>query len=55
MRWPNSPERGHEIGRRVPRILLRRVEGLAGAVELEMELAPRLEYAAPDRPARNSG
>ncbi len=37
-------ERGHEIGQRVPHTLLRRVEGLEGEVELEMEFAPRLEY-----------
>jgi GH15 family glucan-1,4-alpha-glucosidase len=38
-------ERGHEIGRRVPHLLLRRLEGLEGEVEMEMEFAPRLEYA----------
>jgi GH15 family glucan-1,4-alpha-glucosidase len=36
--------RGHEIGRRVPHLLLRTVEGLAGEVELELEFAPRPEY-----------
>lgn len=36
--------RGHLIGERVPHELLRRVEGLAGAVEIEMEFAPRPEY-----------
>ncbi len=40
-----SDSRGHEIGRRVPHVLLRRVEGLEGDVEIEMEFAPRLEYA----------
>jgi len=37
--------RGHDIGRRVPQTLLRRVEGIEGEVEIEMEFAPRLEYA----------
>jgi GH15 family glucan-1,4-alpha-glucosidase len=37
--------RGHEIGRRVPHALLRTVEGVEGEVELEMAVAPRLEYA----------
>ncbi len=36
--------RGHAIGVRSPRILVRRVEGLAGSVELRTELAPRPEY-----------
>jgi GH15 family glucan-1,4-alpha-glucosidase len=36
--------RGHEIGRRVPHLLLRSVEGLEGEVELELEFAPRPEY-----------
>jgi GH15 family glucan-1,4-alpha-glucosidase len=36
--------RGHEIGRRSPQVMLRRVEGLTGAVDLRMELAPRMEY-----------
>jgi GH15 family glucan-1,4-alpha-glucosidase len=38
-------ERGHEIGRRSPHALLRRVEGLEGEVSLRMEFIPRLEYA----------
>lgn len=40
-----SGARGHEIGKRVPHTLLRRVEGIEGAVEVEMEFVPRLEYA----------
>jgi GH15 family glucan-1,4-alpha-glucosidase len=36
--------RGHDIGTSVPHILLRRVEGIEGEVELEMEFAPRFEY-----------
>jgi GH15 family glucan-1,4-alpha-glucosidase len=38
-------ERGHEIGLRVPHVLLRRVEGIEGEVEVEVEFAPRVEYA----------
>jgi GH15 family glucan-1,4-alpha-glucosidase len=38
-------ERGHDIGKRVPHVLLRRVEGIEGEVEVKMEFAPRLEYA----------
>jgi GH15 family glucan-1,4-alpha-glucosidase len=37
--------RGHEIGLRSPHVLLRRIEGVEGVVELEMEFVPRLEYA----------
>jgi GH15 family glucan-1,4-alpha-glucosidase len=40
-----SGERGHDIGKRVPHILLRGVEGLEGEVEVEVEFCPRLEYA----------
>ncbi len=40
-----SGERGHDIGKRVPHVLLRRVEGIEGEVEVEMEFSPRLEYA----------
>jgi GH15 family glucan-1,4-alpha-glucosidase len=40
-----SGERGHDIGLRVPHVLLRRVEGLEGEVEVEMEFSPRFEYA----------
>ncbi len=36
---------GHEIGRRVPHVLVRRVEGIEGEVELDVEFVPRLEYA----------
>ncbi len=35
---------GHEIGLRVPRTLVRRVEALAGEVEIEIEFTPRIEY-----------
>ncbi|MDP8950326.1 MAG: glycoside hydrolase family 15 protein, partial [Actinomycetota bacterium] len=37
-------ERGHEIGMRSPHVLLRRIEGIEGAVELALEFVPRLEY-----------
>jgi GH15 family glucan-1,4-alpha-glucosidase len=36
--------RGHDIGKRVPHVLLRRVEGLEGEVGMTLEFAPRLEY-----------
>ncbi len=36
--------RGHEIGLLSPHVLLRRVQGSAGAVEMTTELAPRMEY-----------
>jgi GH15 family glucan-1,4-alpha-glucosidase len=36
--------RGHEVGIRVPHILLRHVEGLKGTVDLMLEFVPRLEY-----------
>ena len=36
--------RGHEIGLRSPHVLLRRVEGVRGAVQMATELAPRMEY-----------
>ncbi len=36
--------RGHEIGLRSPHVLLRRIEGVRGAVQMETELAPRMEY-----------
>lgn len=36
--------RGHDVGLRVPHVLMRRVDGLRGDVEMEMELAPRFEY-----------
>ena len=37
-------ERGHRIGRDSPHLLVRRLEVLRGQVEVEIELAPRLEY-----------
>src|SRR5438445_3762065 len=37
-------QRGHELGHDVPHELLRSVEGISGAVELVLELAPRPEY-----------
>jgi len=36
--------RGHDIGLRSPHVLLRRIEGISGAVEMRSELAPRMEY-----------
>src|SRR4051794_16494461 len=35
---------GHDLGKDVPHELLRSVEGVAGTVELALELAPRPEY-----------
>jgi GH15 family glucan-1,4-alpha-glucosidase len=37
-------QRGHDLGLDAPHELLRSVEGVSGAVELVMELAPRPEY-----------
>ncbi|HSD78949.1 MAG TPA: glycoside hydrolase family 15 protein [Solirubrobacteraceae bacterium] len=37
-------QRGHDLGRDAPHEVLRLVEGVSGAVELELELAPRPEY-----------
>jgi GH15 family glucan-1,4-alpha-glucosidase len=37
-------ERGHELGAGAPSVLMRRVTGVAGDVELEFEYAPRPEY-----------
>ena len=37
-------QRGHDLGFDSPHELLRSVEGIDGAVELELELAPRPEY-----------
>ncbi len=37
-------QRGHDIGMEAPHELLRSVEGVAGTIELELELAPRPEY-----------
>ncbi len=36
--------RGHDIGRRSPHTLLRRVEGRRGTVAMTTEVAPRMEY-----------
>lgn len=36
--------RGHEIGKRTPRLLVRRVEGISGEVEMDLEFQPRYEY-----------
>jgi GH15 family glucan-1,4-alpha-glucosidase len=36
--------RGHQIGLRSPHVLLRRVEGLRGRVEMTADFAPRMEY-----------
>ena len=37
-------ERGHRIGRHSPHVILRRVEGLYGTVEMNVEFAPRAGY-----------
>jgi alpha,alpha-trehalase len=37
-------ERGHELGAGAPSVLMRRVSGVTGEVELELEYAPRPEY-----------
>ena len=37
-------ERGHELGHRSPRLLVRRVAGVSGTVEVSLELVPRPEY-----------
>ncbi len=37
-------QRGHDLGRGAPHEVLRLVEGVAGTVEMTMELAPRPEY-----------
>src|SRR5918995_6705194 len=37
-------ERGHELGGGAPSVLMRRVTGVDGDVELELEYAPRPEY-----------
>jgi len=36
--------RGHEIGRRSPHVLLRRVQGQQGTVRMSTDLSPRTEY-----------
>jgi hypothetical protein len=37
-------ERVHEVGYASPHVLVRKVEGLSGEVDVEMELAARPEY-----------
>ena len=37
-------ERGHDLGRDAPSLLIRQVVGVTGQVELEMEYVPRTEY-----------
>jgi GH15 family glucan-1,4-alpha-glucosidase len=37
-------QRGHDLGKRAPHEVLRLIEGVAGSVEMVMELAPRPEY-----------
>src|SRR6266508_5547055 len=37
-------ERGHELGAGSPGVLLRRVEGIEGRVQVELEFVPRPEY-----------
>lgn len=37
-------ERGHELGRQVPRVLARVVHATRGRVSIELEFAPRFEY-----------
>jgi alpha,alpha-trehalase len=37
-------ERGHELGEGAPSVVLRRVVGVSGEVEFELEYAPRPEY-----------
>ncbi len=36
--------RGHDLGLESPHTLLRRVDGVRGSVELEVDFAPRMEY-----------
>ena len=36
--------RGHDIGLRSPHVLLRRVEGIRGEVEMAIDFSPRMEY-----------
>jgi GH15 family glucan-1,4-alpha-glucosidase len=49
--------RGHQLGMRSPHVLLRRVEGLRGTVEMATEFAPRMEYGltVPHVTARDDG
>ncbi|MEP6660719.1 MAG: glycoside hydrolase family 15 protein [Acidimicrobiales bacterium] len=37
-------ERGHQLGKRSPRLLVRRVTAVAGTIEIALELIPRPEY-----------
>jgi GH15 family glucan-1,4-alpha-glucosidase len=37
-------ERGHQLGADAPSVIMRRVVGISGAVDFEMEFAPRPEY-----------
>ena len=37
-------ERGHELGASTPHALIRQLRGIAGAVDIEIEYAPRPEY-----------
>lgn len=39
-----SDERGHGIGRDAPHVIVRKVEGLRGDVDVDVDLAPRPEY-----------
>jgi alpha,alpha-trehalase len=39
-----ADERGHDLGRNAPSLLIRQVVGVTGQVELEMEYVPRTEY-----------
>ena len=39
-----ADERGHHIGRQSPHVIVRRVEGQSGAVELDIHYAPRAGY-----------
>jgi GH15 family glucan-1,4-alpha-glucosidase len=36
--------RGHHLGERAPSLLIRRLEGVTGQVDLDLEYAPRTEY-----------
>jgi GH15 family glucan-1,4-alpha-glucosidase len=37
-------ERGHELGKNAPSLLIRQVSGVTGQVELDLEYVPRTEY-----------
>ncbi|SDY34580.1 Glucoamylase (glucan-1,4-alpha-glucosidase), GH15 family [Modestobacter sp. DSM 44400] len=47
--------RGHDIGLESPHVLLRRVVGLSGVVDLQSELAPRMEYGRTEPHLRADG